>query len=63
MISTAYIAGKAIDIPASALKDVFNPANQRPFAKACPVVPATSDGGRSKNPRSSIFNVDGQFAR
>jgi acyl-CoA reductase-like NAD-dependent aldehyde dehydrogenase len=33
MISTLYIAGKAIEIPASALTDVLNPANQLPFAK------------------------------
>ena len=33
MFSTPYIAGKAIEIPASALTDVLNPANQRPFAK------------------------------
>ena len=33
MFSTPYIAGKAIDIPASALTDVLNPANQLPFAK------------------------------
>jgi hypothetical protein len=63
MISTPYIAGKVIDIPAAALMDVLNPANQRPFAKGCPVVPAASNGGRSKNPGSSIFSVDGQFAR
>jgi vanillin dehydrogenase len=33
MFSTPYIAGKTLDIPASALTDVINPANQRPFAK------------------------------
>ena len=33
MISTPYIAGKAIEIPPSALTDVLNPANQLPFAK------------------------------
>jgi acyl-CoA reductase-like NAD-dependent aldehyde dehydrogenase len=33
MFSTPYIAGKAIDIPASAFTDVLNPANQLPFAK------------------------------
>jgi acyl-CoA reductase-like NAD-dependent aldehyde dehydrogenase len=33
MFSTPYIAGKAIEIPASALTDVLNPANQLPFAK------------------------------
>jgi aldehyde dehydrogenase (NAD+) len=33
MFSTPYIAGKNIDIPASALTDVLNPANQLPFAK------------------------------
>jgi len=33
MFSTPYIAGKAIDIPASALTNVLNPANQLPFAK------------------------------
>lgn len=33
MFSTPYIAGKAIDIPPSALTDVLNPANQLPFAK------------------------------
>jgi vanillin dehydrogenase len=33
MLSTPYIAGKAIDVPPSALTDVFNPANQRPFAR------------------------------
>jgi acyl-CoA reductase-like NAD-dependent aldehyde dehydrogenase len=33
VISTPYIAGKAIDIPDSALTDVLNPANQLPFAK------------------------------
>jgi len=33
MISTPYIAGKAIDVPPSAFSDVINPANQRVFAK------------------------------
>ena len=33
MISTPYIAGKAIDVAPSALSDVVNPADQRPFAK------------------------------
>jgi vanillin dehydrogenase len=33
MISTPYIDGKAIDVPSSALSDVMNPANQKPFAK------------------------------
>ncbi|MBZ5700901.1 MAG: aldehyde dehydrogenase family protein [Acidobacteriia bacterium] len=33
MVSTPYIGGKAIDVPASALRDVVNPANQRAFAK------------------------------
>jgi vanillin dehydrogenase len=33
MLSTPYIAGKAIDVPPSALSDVVNPANQRPFAR------------------------------
>jgi vanillin dehydrogenase len=33
MLSTPYISGKALDIPASMLSDVVNPANQRPFAK------------------------------
>ena len=33
MLSTPYISGKALDIPPSALSDVVNPANQRPFAK------------------------------
>jgi acyl-CoA reductase-like NAD-dependent aldehyde dehydrogenase len=33
MFSTPYISGKALDIPASLLTDVVNPANQRPFAK------------------------------
>jgi acyl-CoA reductase-like NAD-dependent aldehyde dehydrogenase len=33
MFSTPYISGKTLDIPASALTDVINPANQRPFAK------------------------------
>jgi acyl-CoA reductase-like NAD-dependent aldehyde dehydrogenase len=33
MVSTPYIGGKAIDVPASALTDVVNPANQRSFAK------------------------------
>ena len=33
MFSTPYIAGKAIEIPPSALSDVVNPANQRPFAR------------------------------
>jgi len=33
MASTPYIAGKNIEIPPSALTDVINPANQRPFAR------------------------------
>ncbi|HKV61148.1 MAG TPA: aldehyde dehydrogenase family protein [Candidatus Acidoferrum sp.] len=33
MSSTPYIAGKNIDVPPSALLDVVNPANQRPFAR------------------------------
>lgn len=33
MLSTPYIDGKAIDIAPSALADVLNPANQKPFAK------------------------------
>ena len=33
MFSTPYISGKTLDIPASLLTDVVNPANQRPFAK------------------------------
>ena len=33
MLSTPYIDGKAIDVPSTALSDVVNPANQRPFAK------------------------------
>jgi vanillin dehydrogenase len=33
MSATPYISGKNLDIPASLLTDVVNPANQRPFAK------------------------------
>jgi vanillin dehydrogenase len=33
MSSTPYISGRNLDIPASLLTDVINPANQRPFAK------------------------------
>jgi acyl-CoA reductase-like NAD-dependent aldehyde dehydrogenase len=33
MSATPYISGKNLDIPASLLTDVINPANQRPFAK------------------------------
>ena len=33
MFCTPYISGKTLDIPASLLTDVVNPANQRPFAK------------------------------
>jgi acyl-CoA reductase-like NAD-dependent aldehyde dehydrogenase len=33
MSSTPYISGKNLDVPASLLTDVINPANQRPFAK------------------------------
>ena len=33
MFSTPYIAEKPIDVPPSALTDVVNPANQRPFAQ------------------------------
>ena len=33
MISTAYIAGKSIEVRAGSLSDVLNPADQRPFAK------------------------------
>lgn len=33
MISTPFIDGKALDVHPSALTDVINPANQRPFAK------------------------------
>ena len=33
MISSPYIAGKAIDVAPSALSDVLNPADHRPFAK------------------------------
>ena len=33
MLSTPYIDGKAIEVAPSALADVLNPANQKPFAK------------------------------
>ncbi len=33
MLSTPYIGGKAIEVAPSALADVLNPANQKPFAK------------------------------
>src|ERR1035438_5197742 len=33
MLSTPYIGGKALEIPLTALTDVINPANQKPFAK------------------------------
>jgi len=33
MFTTPFIAGKTIDVPASALTDVINPANQKSFAK------------------------------
>jgi aldehyde dehydrogenase (NAD+) len=33
MASTPYIAGKNIEVPPSALRDVINPANQEPFAR------------------------------
>jgi len=33
MLSTPYIDGKAIEVPPSAMADVFNPANQKPFAR------------------------------
>jgi vanillin dehydrogenase len=33
MLSTPYIDGKAIEIEPSAMADVLNPANQKPFAK------------------------------
>ncbi len=33
MISTPFIDGKAMEIPPSALTDVINPANQKPFEK------------------------------
>ncbi|MFZ0633933.1 MAG: aldehyde dehydrogenase family protein [Candidatus Acidiferrales bacterium] len=33
MISTPYIAGKAIDVPPSSFSDVINPADQKPFAR------------------------------
>lgn len=33
MYSTPFIGGKPLDIPPSALIDVINPANQKPFAK------------------------------
>jgi vanillin dehydrogenase len=33
MFSTPYIAGKPIEVPPSALTDVLNPANQKPFAR------------------------------
>jgi len=33
MFSTPYISGKTLDIPASLLIDVVNPASQKPFAK------------------------------
>jgi aldehyde dehydrogenase (NAD+) len=33
MFSTPYIGGKTIEVPPSALSDVVNPANQRPFAR------------------------------
>jgi acyl-CoA reductase-like NAD-dependent aldehyde dehydrogenase len=33
MLSTPYIGGKALEIPLTALTDVVNPANQKPFAK------------------------------
>jgi aldehyde dehydrogenase (NAD+) len=33
MFSTPYIGGKAIQVSPSALSDVINPANQRPFAR------------------------------
>jgi vanillin dehydrogenase len=33
MLSTPYIDGKSIEVPPSAMMDVLNPANQKPFAK------------------------------
>jgi vanillin dehydrogenase len=33
MASTPYIGGKSIEVPPSALIDVINPANQKPFAQ------------------------------
>ena len=33
MLSTPYIDGKSIDVPTSAMSDVLNPANQKPFAR------------------------------
>jgi len=33
MLSTPYIDGKAIEVAPSAMADVLNPANQKPFAK------------------------------
>src|SRR5260370_26399900 len=33
MYCTPFINGKPIEVPPSALSDVVNPANQRPFAK------------------------------
>ena len=33
MFSTPFIGGKPLDVPPSALIDVINPANQKPFAK------------------------------
>ena len=33
MLSTPYIDGKAIEVSASAMADVLNPANQKPFAR------------------------------
>ena len=33
MLSTPYIDGKAIEVSPSAMADVLNPANQKPFAK------------------------------
>ena len=33
MLSTPYIDGKSIEVPTSAMSDVLNPANQKPFAR------------------------------
>jgi hypothetical protein len=33
MYTTPFINGSAIEVPAAALTDVINPANQKPFAK------------------------------
>ena len=33
MLSTPYIDGKAVEVSPSAMSDVFNPADQKPFAR------------------------------